>query len=90
MSAIVVHSKAHEQIIDITQEVAAAAASLRDGICGLFVQHTTCALTILTNEEGIAEDFLSPCAMVGSALGNSSASCWWSSKGPVTARSSSV
>ena len=59
MSAIVVHGKAHEQIIDITQDVAAAAASLRDGICGLFVQHTTCALTILTNEEGIAEDFLS-------------------------------
>ena len=58
MSAILVHSKAHEQIIDITEDVAVAAASLRDGICGLFVQHTTCALTVLTNEEGIAEDFL--------------------------------
>jgi secondary thiamine-phosphate synthase enzyme len=30
-----------------------------DGICGLFTQHTTCALTILTNEQGIARDLLS-------------------------------
>jgi hypothetical protein len=34
MSVIVVHSEAHEQIIDIAEDVAAAAASLRDGVCG--------------------------------------------------------
>jgi len=27
-------------------------------VCTLFTQHTTCALTILTNEAGIAEDLL--------------------------------
>src|SRR5207245_2078544 len=30
-----------------------------DGVCSLFTRHTTCALTVLTNEAGIAEDFLS-------------------------------
>jgi len=58
MSTITVESKAHEQVIDITRDVAAAAASMKDGVCHLFTQHTTCALTILTNEAGIAEDLL--------------------------------
>ena len=58
MSAITVRSEAHEQVIDITEDVAKLARSMRDGVCHLFVQHTTCALTILTNEEGIAEDLL--------------------------------
>jgi len=31
---------------------------MADGVCNLSTQHTTCALTILTNEEGIAEDLL--------------------------------
>jgi secondary thiamine-phosphate synthase enzyme len=58
MSAIVVHSKASEQVIDITETVAAMAASTDDGVYSLFTRHTTCALTVLTNEEGIAEDLL--------------------------------
>jgi secondary thiamine-phosphate synthase enzyme len=59
MSVITVRSKAHEQVVDVTEDVAALAASMSDGVCSLFIQHTTCALTILTNEEGIAEDLLS-------------------------------
>ena len=59
MSALTVRSKAREQVIDITEDVAALAASMSDGVCSLFIQHTTCALTVLTNEEGIAEDLLS-------------------------------
>jgi secondary thiamine-phosphate synthase enzyme len=59
MSTITIDSTAAEQVIDITGEVAALAASMSDGVCSLFTQHTTCALTILTNEEGIAEDLLS-------------------------------
>jgi secondary thiamine-phosphate synthase enzyme len=59
MSTITIDSTAGEQVIDITGEVAALAASMGDGVCSLFTQHTTCALTILTNEEGIAEDLLS-------------------------------
>ena len=31
---------------------------MKDGVCHLFTQHTTCALTILTNEAGIAEDLV--------------------------------
>ena len=58
MSTITVESKEHEEVIDITKDVAAAAASMKDGVCHLFTQHTTCALTILTNEAGIAEDLL--------------------------------
>jgi len=59
MKAITVRSEAHEQVIDITKDVAALAASMTDGVCSLFSQHTTCALTVLTNEEGIAQDLLS-------------------------------
>ncbi|HEV8584547.1 MAG TPA: secondary thiamine-phosphate synthase enzyme YjbQ [Methylomirabilota bacterium] len=58
MSVIRVQSKRLEDVIDITADVAAQAASMRDGICHLFTQHTTCALTILTNEDGIAEDLI--------------------------------
>lgn len=58
MNAITVKSLAHEEVVDITQEVAALAAGRGDGVCSLFTQHTTCALTVLTNEEGIAEDLL--------------------------------
>ncbi|HET6368116.1 MAG TPA: secondary thiamine-phosphate synthase enzyme YjbQ [Pseudomonadales bacterium] len=58
MNAITVKSLAHEEVIDITLEVAALAAERGDGVCSLFTQHTTCALTVLTNEVGIAEDLL--------------------------------
>ncbi|MBI1846296.1 MAG: YjbQ family protein [Candidatus Rokubacteria bacterium] len=58
MSVISVRSKAHEPVIDISDDVAALAASMSDGACTLFVRPTTCALTVLTSEEGIAEDLL--------------------------------
>jgi secondary thiamine-phosphate synthase enzyme len=58
MSAITIRSEAPEQVIDVTEQIAKLAVSMPDGPCHLFVQHTTCALTILTNEEGIAEDLL--------------------------------
>ena len=59
MRTITVRSKAHDEVIDITADVAALVASMSAGTCHVFVQHTTCALTVLTNEEGIAEDLLS-------------------------------
>ena len=58
MAAITVASTDHEQVIDLTEKVAAHVASLDNGVCHLFTKHTTCALTILTDEEGIAEDLL--------------------------------
>ena len=68
MSVITVRSKAHEQVVDITADVAALAASMGDGVCSLFTRHTTCALTVLTNEEGIAEDFLSVLFQLGAVI----------------------
>jgi secondary thiamine-phosphate synthase enzyme len=58
MSTVTIRSQAHEQVIDITEELAALVASTGDSVCNLFTQHTTCALTILTNEDGIALDLL--------------------------------
>src|SRR2546422_17504 len=58
MDVITVHRKDREQVIEITDQVAAIAASVGDGGCTVFTQHTTCALTILTNEHGIADDLL--------------------------------
>ena len=58
MNVITVQSKDHEQVIEITDQVAAIAAPIGDGVCTVFTQRTTCALTILTNEHGIADDLL--------------------------------
>ena len=58
MNTITVESRQHEEVIDITKDVAAALGARRDGVCHLFTRHTTCALTILTNEDGIAEDLV--------------------------------
>ena len=58
MTSITVQSKRHDEVIDITDQVATAAAGWRDGVCFAFLEHTTCALTILTNEDGIAEDLV--------------------------------
>jgi secondary thiamine-phosphate synthase enzyme len=58
MNVITVHSKHHDQVIDITDQLASAVAAVAHGVCTVFTQHTTCALTILTNEAGIADDLL--------------------------------
>ena len=58
MTSITVQSKRHDEVIDITDQLAAPAASMRGGVCLAFLEHTTCALTILTNEEGIAKDLI--------------------------------
>jgi secondary thiamine-phosphate synthase enzyme len=58
MNVITIRSKDHDQVIDITDQVAAVAGAVGGGVCTVFTQHTTCALTILTNETGIADDLL--------------------------------
>jgi len=58
MTAITVASTDHEQVIDLTEKIAQQAALMSNGVCHLFTKHTTCALTVLTDEEGIAEDLL--------------------------------
>ncbi len=48
-----VESSVREEMIDVTARVekALSAGSLRDGICVLFTQHTTCGLTINENAD---------------------------------------
>ena len=58
MTSITLQSKRHDEVIDITEQLATAVVSMRDGVCLAFLEHTTCGLTILTNEDGIAEDLV--------------------------------
>jgi secondary thiamine-phosphate synthase enzyme len=58
MRSFTVRSSDHDQIIDITERVAAEAGSMTGEVCTVFVPHTTCALAVLTGERGIGDDFL--------------------------------
>lgn len=53
MKTIKVQSKRREEMIEITREVEAAlrVSEIKDGICVLFTQHTTCGLTINENAD---------------------------------------
>jgi len=53
MDTIEVRTKKREEIIDVTAEVArlAAAAGRRNGICTVFVPHTTAGVTINENAD---------------------------------------
>ena len=50
MKSISVKSSVREEMIDITSEVAAELPQ-DDGVCVLFVQHTTCGLTVNENAD---------------------------------------
>jgi secondary thiamine-phosphate synthase enzyme len=53
MHAIEVRTKKREEIVDITREIAAfaAASDRREGICTVFVPHTTAGMTINENAD---------------------------------------
>ncbi len=51
MQILKVRSKSREEIIDITQEVSKLLPLDGKGICFLFVQHTTCGLTVNENAD---------------------------------------
>ncbi len=51
MTSIEIKSKNREEMIDITQAVAKHIPKNGEGICILFTQHTTCALTINENAD---------------------------------------
>ncbi len=51
MKVIKVRSKVREEMIDITREVEKLLPETGEGICVLFVQHTTCGLTINENAD---------------------------------------
>ena len=53
IDAFTVHTQAHEQLIDITREVAEAVwrSGTKDGVALVFVPHTTAAVTINENAD---------------------------------------
>ena len=57
---IVVQTETKRQIVDLTDEVNRKISShkIADGLCTLFVKHTTAVLTIGEVEGGTADDFL--------------------------------
>ena len=59
MPKITIASNSHSQIIDITNDVNQIIPKNFSGICHLFVQHTTCAITINENaDEDVKHDIL--------------------------------
>lgn len=46
-----------EELIDITEKISEL-VKIKDGLCFLFIRHTTCALLINENEVGIKKDII--------------------------------
>ena len=51
MQQIKINSEAREQMIDITREVEGHLPDKSSGICVVFVQHTTCGVTVNENAD---------------------------------------
>lgn len=59
MQMIKVQSNQREELIEITDEISKYIPNSGEGICVLFVQHTTCGLTINENADpDVKHDFL--------------------------------
>jgi len=60
MERILAITKAKREVVDITSDVEELIRdlNLRDGLCSLFVTHTTCALTIADLDPGTDLDML--------------------------------
>jgi secondary thiamine-phosphate synthase enzyme len=51
MQIIKINSKSREEMLDITREVEANLPKDGEGVCVLFIQHTTCGLTVNENAD---------------------------------------
>src|SRR3974377_2516572 len=60
MKTITISTKKNDQIIDITEaiETYLREAPYEDGICSIFVSHTTCAITTADLDPGTDLDFI--------------------------------
>ena len=60
MKTFIVATKKNDQIVDITEviETHLREVSREDGLCSIFVSHTTCALTTADLDPGTDLDFL--------------------------------
>ena len=57
MNSIILKIKNKEELIDITNKISKL-VNIKEGICFIFVKHTTCGLFINENEEGIKKDII--------------------------------
>ena len=57
-ATIELQTQSATQVVDITHHVAALVAAADGGSCHLYLRHTTVALTVMTWEEGVAEDIM--------------------------------
>ncbi|MCH7801707.1 MAG: YjbQ family protein [Chloroflexi bacterium] len=60
MPALTISTSRQREIVDITDRIAliVRGSGLRQGLCHLFVQHTTAALTLASQEPGVSMDML--------------------------------
>jgi secondary thiamine-phosphate synthase enzyme len=60
MNTIIIATKKNDQILDITEviEMHLREAPREDGLCSVFVSHTTCALTTADLDPGTDLDFI--------------------------------
>lgn len=60
MPRITIKTTARKQVVDLTEKVneVVQASGVKEGVCHLFVQHTTCCLTTGEGGEGTDEDLL--------------------------------
>jgi secondary thiamine-phosphate synthase enzyme len=60
MKTITISTKRNDQIVDITEviETHLREAAQEDGLCSIFVSHTTCALTTADLDPGTDLDFI--------------------------------
>jgi secondary thiamine-phosphate synthase enzyme len=80
MNQIEVQTASHRQMVDITRQIAAAIAGAGDGICHVYVPHTTAAVVINEHADpDVARDLMSayeamvPAIRFAHAEGNSDA-----------------
>lgn len=55
---IEIESTEEVQLIDITPQVEALCSHIQEGVCVVFTRHTTSAIVINENEEGLKRDFV--------------------------------
>lgn len=57
-NTLAIETKESKEVIDITNRVSALIEKMDEGICLVFVQHTTCSVMLGEYEPGLDEDFL--------------------------------
>ena len=57
-NTLAIETKKSKEVINITNRVSALIEKMDEGICLVFVQHTTCSVMLGEYEPGLDEDFL--------------------------------